>query len=172
MELLNKTDLTVDLQVSFSQKLFWSSNKKTIFIIEGVLLAIVAIVLGLYIEKWWLAVLCSILMVAFPLSLYFSLRSATRKTLESAAVAEESMNAKMEYRFHDKGIDIKIFVNGLSNQFFYDYDRFIQIIETKDLYVFMVEGNQAFYVDKKGFYDGKIDELSSFLSQRLEYKKM
>ena len=67
---------------------------------------------------------------------------------------------------------VKIYVRDLSNQFSYDYDRFIQIIETKDLFVFMIEGNQAFYVEKKGFYDGNIEELSSLLSSLPQYKKI
>lgn len=172
MELLNKTELTTDLQVNFSKKLFWNSSKKTIFTIEGVLLAIIAIVLSLYIENWWIAALCGALMIIFPIALNMMLHSATKKTLESAAVAEESLNAKMDYRFNDKTMAVKIYVGDLSNQFSYDYDRFVQIIETKDLFVFMIEGNQAFYVEKKGFYDGNIEELSSLLSSLPQYKKI
>ena len=36
----------------------------------------------------------------------------------------------------------------------------------------MIEGNQAFYVEKKGFYDGNIEEFSSLLSSLPQYKKI
>lgn len=169
MELFNKTELTTDLQVRFSKKLFWNSSKKTIITLESILLAIIIIVLCLYIDKWWLAVLCGVLMIIFPLALVFMLNTATKKSLSTAS---DLPTAQMDYHFNDKGLNIKLSVNGLTNQLSYTYDRFVQIIETKDLFVFMIEGNQAFYVEKKGFFDGNITDLSSLLKEFDQYKKI
>lgn len=169
MELFNKTNLTTNLQINFSKKLFWNSSKKTIITLESVLLAIIIIVLCLYIDKFWLAILCGVLMIIFPLALMFMLNTATKKTLSKS---EEVPTAQMDYHFNDKGINVKITISGLSNQLSYTYDRFVQIIETKDLFVFMIENNQAFYVEKSGFYDEDIASLSSFLKTLDQYKKI
>lgn len=169
MELFNKTNLTTDLQINFSKKLFWNSSKKTIITLESVLLTIIIIVLCLYIDKFWLAILCGLLMIIFPLALMFMLNTATKKTLSKS---EKLPTAQMDYHFTDKGINVKITINGLSNQLSYTYDRFVQIIESKDLFVFMIENNQAFYVEKSGFYDGNITDLSSFLKTLDQYKKI
>jgi hypothetical protein len=172
MNLLNKSKLTTDLQIKFSKQLFWSNSKKTILTIEIVGAIIIAIVLGLYIEKWWLAVLCVVIMIGLPLLLKYSLNVATKKSLTDTGTDTALFEATMDYHFNEKGMNVTIFMNGLSNSFSYGYDRFIEVVETKDLFVFIIENNQAFYVEKDGFYEGNIIEFSKHLSTLDGYKKI
>ena len=164
--------LTTDLQIKFSKQLFWSNSKKTILTIEIVGAIIIAIVLGLYIEKWWLAVLCVVIMIGLPLLLKYSLNVATKKSLSDTGTDTALFEATMDYHFNEKGMNVTIFMNGLSNSFSYGYDRFIEVVETKDLFVFIIENNQAFYVEKDGFYEGNIIEFSKHLSTLVGYKKI
>ena len=58
----------------------------------------------------------------------------------------------------------------VSNALTYNYDQFQQIIENKDLFVFILENNQALYVEKKGFYSD-YQKLSEKLSSYPMYRR-
>ena len=71
MEIRNHSKLSLDLQINFSKQLFWHSTRKTIVTVEVVLCAIIGVVLGLYIEKWWIAVVAGVVAIALPIALHF-----------------------------------------------------------------------------------------------------
>lgn len=172
MELRNKTDLTLDLQINFSKKLFWNSNRKMIIIIEVILLAVIVLVSTVYQDKLWLAIVAGILAILIPLFLKYFIDKTTKKVLEESQEKEGSLNASMDYIFYEDKMDIKLFVNNYSSIMTYNYDQFLQIVETADVFAFILENNQAFYVNKKGFYEGQSDTLSTLVKNQITYKKI
>lgn len=173
MELQNRTKLTVDLQLRFSKKMFWKSARKTLLIIELVLIAMIGIVLGLYIEKWWIAVVAGTVGILLPLLLALLMQRTASQTLKAAANSENDPDPTMEYRFFETGFEVKLFMNqGQLGYQKFPYEQFIQILESSDLFVFMVDSNQAFYVEKSGFFDGTPTQLSEIVSLLPSYKKM
>lgn len=172
MELRNKTDLTLDLQINFSKKLFWNSNRKMIIIIEVILLAVIVLVSTVYQDKLWLAIVAGILAILIPLFLKYFINKTTKKVLEESQEKEGSLNASMDYIFHEDKMEIKLFVNNYSSMMTYNYDQFLQIVETSDVFAFILENNQAFYVNKKGFYEGQSETLSSLVKNQITYKKI
>lgn len=173
MELQNKTKLTVELQLRFSKKLFWKSAKKTLIIIELILLAIIGLVLGIYIEKWWIAVVAGVFGILLPILLSIMMQNTASRTLKDAAKSENETDPLLEYRFFENGFEVKLFMNqGQLGYQKFPYDQFMQILESPDLFVFMVDTNQAFYVEKSGFFDGNASQLSDIVSLLPSYKKI
>ncbi len=172
MEIRNKTDLTLDLQIKFSKKLFWHSNKKMLIIMESILVVIIALVLAVYINKWWIAVVAGIFAILVPLLLSLLLNNSTKKALEDAQKEEQSMEAKMDYCFHEDKMEIKLYVNSFSSSMVYPYDQFVQIVETNEVFAFILDTNQAFYVNKEGFYDGTSEDLSKIVKDQVTYQRI
>ncbi len=172
MELRNKTDLTLDLQVNFSKKLFWNSNRKMIIIVEAILLAVIVLILTVYQDKLWLAIVSGILAILIPFFLKYFIDKTTKKVLQESQEKEGSIDASMDYIFHEDKMEIKLSVNTYSSMMTYDYEQFMQIVETNDVFAFILENNQAFYVNKKGFYEGQSETLSSIVKSLIAYKKI
>lgn len=172
MELRNHSRLTFELQVEFSKKNFWHSNRKTIFIIELVLVAAIILVLSVYQDKWWISIICGILAIALPVALTFMLNQTTKRTLKETEKVEQSAHTEMEYCFRDEKMEVKIYVQGFSQLLTYTYDQFVQIVETSQLFVFILDNNQALYVEKSGFYDDNYQELSKKVASLPSYVKM
>lgn len=170
MEIRNHSKLSLDLQINFSKQLFWHSTLKTIVTVEVVLCAIIGVVLGLYIEKWWIAVVAGVVAIALPIALHFMLSQTTQKTLQESEKVEQTDHTEMEYTFYDEKMVVNIMSFGFSNALTYNYDQFQQIIENKDLFVFILENNQALYVEKKGFYSD-YQKLSEKLSSYPMYRR-
>jgi len=158
------------LQINFSKQLFWKSSRKTIITVEVLLCAIVGVVLGLYREKWWIALLAGIVAILLPIGIHIMLNETTKKTLSESEKVEQTAHTEMEYTFYDEKMVVIISSFGLSNSLTYAYDQFQQIIESKDLFVFILENNQALYVEKKGFY-GDYQKLVEKLSSYPMYRK-
>ncbi len=172
MEIRNKTDLTLDLQIRFSKKLFWNSNRKMIIIMEVILVAIIALVLGFYIDKWWIAVMAGLFAVLIPAILAFLLNNTTKKSLEESEQEEENLKASMDYTFYEDKMEIKLYVNSYTTTMSYSYDQFMQIVESNEVFAFILESNQAFYVNKDGFYEGNSETLSQIVHHQTSYKKI
>lgn len=169
MEIRNHSKLSLDLQINFSKQLFWKSSRKTIITVEIVLCAIIGVVLGLYREKWWIALLAGIVAIVLPIALHLMLNQTTKKTLVESEKQDMTDHTEMEYYFHEEKMEVKIMSLGFSSMLNYSYDQFQQIIETKDLFVFILDNNQALYVEKNGFYSdyqSLHDRLSSYPSYR------
>ena len=80
MEIRNHSKLTKDLQVNFSKTLFMKSFKKSLLIVELLSAFVIALVLAFYIDKYWIAILLGVIMIAYPFVTYFLFYRTLKKT--------------------------------------------------------------------------------------------
>ena len=171
MEIRNHSKLTKDPQVNFSKTLFMKSFKKSLLIVELLSAFVIALVLAFYIDKYWIAILLGVIMIAYPFVTYFLFYRTLKKTANDKVEGFEEIDC--HFFIEETKIRAVLTFEGASNELVNEYNDFVQILETKDLFVLVLPNQQGYFIEKSGFESqedtNRVQELFKGL---LGYKKI
>ena len=171
MEIRNHSKLTKDLQVNFSKTLFMKSFKKSLLIVELLSAFVIALVLAFYIDKYWIAILLGVIMIAYPFVTYFLFYRTLKKTANDKVEGFEEIDC--HFFIEETKIKAVLTFEGASNELVNEYNDFVQILETKDLFVLVLPNQQGYFIEKSGFENQEdINRVQELFKGLLGYKKI
>ena len=171
MEIRNYSKLTKEIQINFSKSLFMKSFKKSLIIVELLSAMVIALVLAFYQDKYWIAILVGAIMVLYPVATYFLFYRNLMKTADDKTNGFEDIDC--EFIIEENKFRAILKFDGMENVLENDYSSFIQIIETKELFVMVLPNQQGYFVEKKGFLsEGDLERASNLFRGLLGYKKI
>ena len=164
-------NLDTGIQINFSKSLFMKSFKKSLIIVELLSAMVIALVLAFYQDKYWIAILVGAIMVLYPVATYFLFYRNLMKTADDKTNGFEDIDC--EFIIEENKFRAILKFDGMENVLENDYSSFIQIIETKELFVMVLPNQQGYFVEKKGFLsEGDLERASNLFRGLLGYKKI
>ena len=132
---------------------------------------VIALVLAFYQDKYWIAILVGAIMVLYPVATYFLFYRNLMKTADDKTNGFEDIDC--EFIIEENKFRAILKFDGMENALENDYSSFIQIIETKELFVMVLPNQQGYFVEKKGFLsEADLERASNLFRGLLGYKKI
>lgn len=171
MKIINNSKLTKKMQIDFSRALFMKSFRKALIIMEAIGALGIGLVLGVYIEKFYIAIIIGLLMIAFPIASILFFNNGIKKMDADQSTTFEEVDVRFE--IDEAVVTADIMFNGGHNVVSEAINHFDQVYETKDLFVLIIGNQQGFFVEKQGFLTiNDCEKVGSILRTLPCYRKM